>query len=1264
MGHEGTVVADRFEIASLAGRGGMGTVYRARDWATGTDAAVKILHAEAPRDHRERFEREGRVLAELTHPAFVRLLGHGEIGLGQLYLAMEWLDGEDLAKRLKRTPLGAGETVRMIARIAFALDAAHARGIIHRDIKPSNLFLVDGSPERVKVLDFGIARVGSADATRTGTALGTPRYMAPEQARGSREIDARADVFSLGCVLYECLAGRPPFAGQDAAAVFAKILLEDAPLLTRDDLPRELGELVARMLSKQPDGRPRTGAAVAAELEAMGDLGDAPPRTGASTGVTTGEQRLVCVVFAAGAIATVTRPLGAPDDFAPTITVTPKSGDRSIAAALASAVTAHRGRAEILADGSLVVTLFGQGVATDQAARAARCALAVRAIVPHAPMALAIGRTTIEDRFTLGELIDRAVALSDLPGAIHVDAVTAGLLDVRFAIEGDVLSHERDVAQIGRTLLGRPIACVGRERELGVLDALWRECVAEPLARAVVVAGAVGVGKSRLRYELVQRLGVETWIGRGDPMTAGAPFAMLAQALRRICAIVDDEPAAVRHGKLRARVARHVAPEDAPRVAEFLGELIGAETPDAPSVQLRAAQQNPQLMGDQMLRACEDLFAAECAVHPVLLVLEDLQWSDASTVQFIDAILRRLDEQPLMVLALARPDIDTTFPRLWSARRVERINLGELTRRAAEKLVREALGEVAPELVARVIDRAAGNAFYLEELIRSVAEGHGDRLPATIVAMAQARIEDLELEARHVLRAASIFGQVFWRGGVAALVEGEVTAWLDELVRRELVTGRRDSRFGGEVEYTFRHALVREAAYAMLTARDLETGHRAAGTWLEAAGESDAVALAEHFLRGGEPARSVAWYRRAAELALEGHDLASTIEFAERAIACAGEPDGTLRLLQAGAHVWRGEYALAVERGDDALARLLPGSAAWLAAAAHVIDASGRRLDHARVLALCAQIADLEPEPAAAHAIALAMTTLLWQGAPELVDRLFALLDRLDTLDPTTLAWIYTARAWRALRDGDHAASLVLDQRVEECFTAVGDQRNACRQHANVGYGELMLGAFEPAVSSLREAIAIATHIGLHQVTAQAQHNLGLALARLGEVDEGRAVEIQALAAFQAQDNRRLVAAARNYLALIELAAGNPRAAIDYARGAVEAASDKPASLCNYKGTLSLALRAAGDARAALDEATEAMALVERHGRPEEGEFAIRLAYIDALRETGGDPRAAIADAAAQLRETAEKIRDPERRRTFLTANVENAAILAVSVPG
>ena len=1305
----------------------MGAVYRARDRNTGATAALKLVHEGGPNDHQERLVREARLLAELQHPSIVRYLAFGATDKGWPYLAMEWLDGEDLSLRLRGDGLDARDALVLATRVAEALGAAHDRGIVHRDIKPSNLFLIDGDPARVKVLDFGVARWEMADdgVTRTGAAVGTPRYMAPEQARGSRDVDVRADVFALGCVLFECLAGRPAFKGANQGAVLAKILLEDAPKLSsvRDDLPAELEQLLARMLAKHRDERPRDGRAVAAELAAIGDLGGTARRPSGprDAAVTTGEQRLVCVVFAEQAIEVTPGidhtpstpstsfdwpvPTVPPD--AETVPIDPRRPVRptyQVVRRLETIVAEHQGRAEVMKDGSVVVTLFGRSAATDQAAGAARCALALRSIFPNTAMALAIGRTAVLDRVPLGELIDRATAVLARPPPeavkhgtfpIYVDDVTAALLDLRFAIDGDAhglyLARERDVAVAARTLLGKPTTCVGRDRELAMLLATFEECAAEPMAHVVLLTAPAGIGKSRVRYELVQRLTqqgrpFELWIGRGDPMSAGTPFAMLAQALRRAAGMVDDEPASVRLRKLHARVLRNVSAADADHVTEFLAELLGASPPGDGSVQLRAARQDPQLMGDQMLRACQTFLAAECDAQPVVLVLEDLQWSDRATVQFVDAIVRRLAERPLFVLALARPEVDQVFPRLWADRRVERLQLRELTRRASEKLVKDTLGDVAPELVSRVVDRAAGNAFYLEELIRSVAEGRGDRLPETVVAMVQARIEALELEARHVLRAASIFGQVFWRGGVEALIEGgttQVEDWLDELVRRELVTIRGESRFSGEIEYTFRHAIVREAAYAMVTDRDRMVGHRQAGTWLEArvheGADVEAVALAEHFLRGGEPARSIAWYRHAAEQALEGDDLAGAIECAERAIACVHAADatssahnrelvGVLRQLQAGAHVWRGEYALAAERGNEALAALSPASVPWLVTAAAVADACSRRLEHARVLELCRTLANLAtPRPlhhAFAHAVATTMTTLLWHAEPALVDQLFAQLTAIEAAraDPVALAWIYYARAWRALHDGDYAAALFLDQKVEECFTLVGDLRQACRQQASVGYGQLMLGANAAAERSLRNAIATATKIGLHQVTAQAQHNLGLCLARIGRIDEGREVERAALVAFDAQDNRRQQAFARNYLAEIELCAGNAGAALRYARDAIALDADQPGFHCVYRARAAIALLLAGDAASALTEATTAIGLMETHGRPEEGEMVVRLAFARALH-ANGKPEAvdAITDTKERILGAASRIGDESLRRSFLEAVPEHALTLSLA---
>ena len=185
-------------MEARAGSGGMGTVYRARDRSTHAYAALKImgkLHRSGP----ERFAREARVLAELSHPAIVRYLAHGIAPNGLPFLAMDWLEGEDLAARLGRSGLAVAESVSLVRRACEGLVAAHGKGVVHRDVKPSNLFLVGGNPGSCKVIDFGVARFeeGARTLTRPGTALGTVGYMAPEQALEARDVDARADVYAL-----------------------------------------------------------------------------------------------------------------------------------------------------------------------------------------------------------------------------------------------------------------------------------------------------------------------------------------------------------------------------------------------------------------------------------------------------------------------------------------------------------------------------------------------------------------------------------------------------------------------------------------------------------------------------------------------------------------------------------------------------------------------------------------------------------------------------------------------------------------------------------------------------------------------------------------------------------------------------------------------------------------------------------------------------------------------------------------------------------
>lgn len=254
----------RYEILAPLGKGGMGEVYRAKDANLGRDVAIKVLPEHLSRDTAalKRFEKEARAVAALSHPNILEIHDSGT-DQGISYAVMELLEGETLRTRLSGPPIALREALKIAVAVAEGLAAAHAKGVIHRDLKPENIFLVkDG---RVKILDFGLARwttaVSQAELTEAptesrlsepGTVMGTVPYMSPEQVRGE-SLDARSDIFSLGCILYEMVAGKRPFHGNGAAEIMASILKDDPAKLT--DIPPELQRVIDRCLEKNPELR-------------------------------------------------------------------------------------------------------------------------------------------------------------------------------------------------------------------------------------------------------------------------------------------------------------------------------------------------------------------------------------------------------------------------------------------------------------------------------------------------------------------------------------------------------------------------------------------------------------------------------------------------------------------------------------------------------------------------------------------------------------------------------------------------------------------------------------------------------------------------------------------------------------------------------------------------------------------------------------------------------------------------------------------------
>jgi eukaryotic-like serine/threonine-protein kinase len=1311
---------ERFDIERLVGSGGMATVFRALDRQTGEPVALKILHGRTS-EQTERFEQEAELLAELSHPAIVRYVAHGTTPVGEHYLAMEWLDGVTLEDLLARGPLTIGESVDLGRRVADALAGAHRRGIVHRDIKPGNLILPGGALAAVRVLDFGLARrvLDQRRITQVGGIMGTPMYMAPEQARGEPYIDARADIFALGCVLFQCLTGQPPFTGPTAMAVLAKICLDES-LPVRDlcpGLPHDLERILTRMLAKERGARPPDATSVAVELSRINeqlavDGGRAAPVAGSVTmriergALTAGEQRVVCVVL-------VTRPKEASG---PTRALPPTLADTTRAAPtrletdtiilgnesrldpgdidqLRAALQPYGARLERLLDGSMVITLSGRGAPTDQAMAAAHCALVLREAMPGVAMTISTGRAVLYGRLPVGDVIDRGAELlrGELRGMIRLDEVTADLLGSRFEIGGPdegtghrTLIGERHLGDRPRPVLGKATACVGRERELALLEDTFTECTEEPVARALLVTAPAGGGKSRLRHELLDRLRAggrrfELLAGRADAISSGSPFGLLGPAIRAAAGVAAGEPDARRRDKLLARVSRHLAGDHAHRTAEFLGELTGVPFPDDASAALAAARADPRLMSDQLRTAFLDWLTAECDDGPVLLVLDDVQWGDRPSLQLVETALRTLRDRPLMVLAFARPDVDEVFPNLWRDRDVQRVTLRGLTRRASQQLVAQVLGDdLDAETLGWILERADGNPFYLEELVRAVGTEARASLPETVVGMVQARLDALGEDPRRVLRAASVFGQTFSRTGVGSLLSERdrqiLPMCLDALAAREIVFPRGgDGADGGgpDDEYVFRHALLRDAAYAMLTEGDRALGHLLAAEFLEKAPDRDAIVLVEHFERGGDRARAASWCREAAAQALEANDLPGAVARARRgaALGATGEALGRLRLVEAQAQFWRGEYALAEASATAAVQIFEGGSAPWFEALIELVTALGQQGKYPEV-SRWANVSSATPaRPDARDAqlgcLIRAAAYLLPGGRYEATDailaRVSAATEGFATLAPAVAAKVHFVRGARQLHAGDQQAGVALLEQAIAAATAAGDARTMSEMYGNLAATWADLGQFDRAEAGLRQALADAERLDLTFIRAWALLNLGNVLTWSGRLDEARRATTTALDLGRKQGDQRLEGAALLYLSTITFLAGELVDSEHRARlaGEILPAPLQPAALA----ALARAVLAQGRVQEALQHARKANELLATIGHVEDYESLVRLVLAEALAAAGerDAARAALRAAHERLLARAAQIANADWRESFLSRLHDNARTTRLS---
>ncbi len=843
---------DRFELERLVGKGGMGEVWRALDPESGATVALKLTREDADLG---RFAREAELLASLEHPGIVRHVAHG-VSEGQGYLAMEWLEGEDLSVRLRGGRLTVSDGLGLVRRVADALAAAHARGIVHRDLKPSNLFLVGGELASVRVLDFGIARVEGTTRTGTGAVIGTPGYMSPEQAAGDGGIDARTDVFALGCVLFECIAGRAPFVGDHAMAVLAKLLIDAAPTVASlvPEVPPAVDALVGTMLAKRREARPADGAAVCALIDRV--LAGGSITSNAAEAIGTNERRVTTVVLWRSETS------GSAAGSAP-------AGEAS-QATQTSAPSGSEGRSglrvEHLADGTSFALLSRLGTPRDHVLAA--CRHATRLLLDDATTRVAIATDYALDAVAVavGPAIDRASAvLAEVEaGVIGLDAASAALVEGRYEIDatsfGGRLRGALDATTTAggtRTTQGEaPV--VGRERELRLLETALEDAESGR-AGLVLLLGDAGLGKSALaralRKQVAARDGGAALVeATADALDASVPFALLRALLAHGAKLVDG-----------------AAPSDAPALDAIRKHAV-------PSMDELAFD-----LGAWLRALATDRLA--------VVVLDDMHWADEPSVRALSRAMLECEEAPVLVVVQGRPATAERFGALLSPLGPVEVRLRPLSAKGAAELALRLGGDALSESArAEVVERAQGSPYVIEELVRAAKRGSIGALPASVLGVVQANVDRLAPASRRVLRAASVLGLRFALDAVLAVLgDGAdrtqaVTAF-DEAKRAELV------RADGDGAFAFRHALTHDAVYAMLPEAERAAAHGRAAQWLEQRERVDAAVLAHHLARAGDSERAIPAFLDAAREAAAAGDRGAVVRLeAEVAALDAAAP--------------------------------------------------------------------------------------------------------------------------------------------------------------------------------------------------------------------------------------------------------------------------------------------------------------------------------------------------------------------------------------
>jgi tetratricopeptide (TPR) repeat protein len=1085
------LLAGRFVIEREVGRGGVGIVYRATDEVSKAPVALKVIAIPGVDAGEEaRFGREGRVLAGLSHKGIVRVVAFGQLDEGHPYVAMEWLDGEDIAQRQKRSPLTLGQAVEVAAEVADALAYAHGVGIVHRDIKPSNVILVGSKsdhdwPIEAKLVDFGVASAEDARLTRTGAIIGTPAYMAPEQARGDAEVDARADIYGLGATLFEMVAGRPPHIGPTPVAILARLVTTPAPRLSEifPDVPVSLDDLLCHMLATHPEDRPSGAAEVAKRLRVIAtelESARGPEWTTRTTSPDSGStpQSMGSMILQSA------RP----------------GGSRLVTSILATAVPKGptRGRliAHLRARGAEATELGGDAIVAhlgvikalgDEAIRALD--LGLRLANAGCRVGVATGRTRIDRTRPTGEVVDRAAALSRdaQKGQVFADTTTSELARGRYEMQvradGTSVVGPKVAARKDGVAGGSPF--VGREADLSQIVSAYERCQEDKTPIIVTISGAPGIGKTRLRREAVSRIASHpsaprVALVRAESFAKSHALGIMADVARGIAGVAKG--AGLEDVMPATDVLLAKIDVVGPSTRDLVARLVANE-PLPESVDARAAR-------DALWMALTDMAMRVSQEAPLVIAVEDAQWADLESLAWLDHLLGRAMDHSVFVLATARPTLWRDDPARFSGRDHVRIELRPLARRTVRAIAKAILGEKANSadgeaMVESIATQAGGSPLFAEELSRLAHSGRDAASAPTIEAAIQVSLDALDEDVREASTKLSVFGMQVWDAGLTALGVRGAAEVMRALTAAEVVIEQASSRFKDTREWAFKHALTREVAYASLGDDQLKELHARAGLWLAKMGEDDAI-VARHLELGGEAVQAANYLEKAARRALAANALGEAVRLAEKSLAFAEDKPTQFARAQILDEAWNRLDARAGER--DTAVRAMQDSihdeaseVRALGARVRYEDASGGGPDTSAGLqdvirrAKVAGLFDEEARSAAALASRLAFAGEL-DSAADVADSLLELSRGHGIPGAAVDAW-QTLAVVRQAR-GDVGAALEARRSAARAAAAAGLKTREATLTINVGFALTTMGAKEEARVAIEGGIALAQAVG------------------------------------------------------------------------------------------------------------------------------------------------------------------------------------------